>query len=46
MKVNRHIEKELLRWKDTKSRKPLIVRGARQVGKTFIVNEFSKNFSH
>ena len=46
MKVNRHIEKELLRWKDTQSRKPLIVRGARQVGKTFIVNEFSKNFSH
>jgi predicted AAA+ superfamily ATPase len=46
MKVNRHIEKELLRWKDEKYRKPLIVRGARQVGKTFIVNEFSKNFPH
>lgn len=46
MKINRHIEKELLRWKDSKRRKPLILRGARQVGKTFIVDEFSKNFDH
>ncbi len=44
MKINRHIEKELLRWKDSTQRKPLILRGARQVGKTFIVEEFSKNF--
>lgn len=46
MKVNRHIEKELLRWKNSKERKPLILRGARQVGKTFTAAEFSKNFDH
>lgn len=46
MKINRRIEKELLRWKDSQSRKPLILRGARQVGKTFIVEDFSKNFDH
>ena len=46
MKINRHIEQKLLQWKDSKYRKPLILRGARQVGKTFIVKEFSKNFDH
>lgn len=46
MKINRHIENELLRWKDSKYRKPLILRGARQVGKTFIVEQFSKHFAH
>lgn len=34
---------ELLNWKNNKSRKPLIVQGARQVGKTFLINEFGKN---
>jgi len=33
-----------LRWKDSASRKPLILRGARQVGKTTIVREFAKEF--
>lgn len=46
MKINRHIEEKLLQWKDSKYRKPLILRGARQVGKTFIVKEFSNNFAH
>ncbi len=46
VKVNRNIEKDLLEWKDSIPRKPLILRGARQVGKTFIVNEFSKHFPH
>jgi predicted AAA+ superfamily ATPase len=46
MKIKRDIEKELLKWKDSKLRKPLILRGARQVGKTFIIKEFSKNFDH
>ena len=30
-------------WKVKKDRKPLIIRGARQVGKTFAVKEFAKN---
>ncbi|MGE5341844.1 MAG: ATP-binding protein [Candidatus Omnitrophota bacterium] len=46
MKISRHIETELLRWKNSDDKKPLILRGARQVGKTFIVDSFSKNFDH
>ncbi|WNY26600.1 hypothetical protein MsAm2_03720 [Methanolapillus ohkumae] len=33
---------ELLRWKQEKTRKPLIIRGARQVGKTWLMREFGK----
>jgi len=32
-----------MRWKDTRRRKPLILRGARQVGKSYILSEFGKN---
>ncbi|HET7360776.1 MAG TPA: ATP-binding protein [Salinimicrobium sp.] len=32
----------LLSWKISKTRKPLIVRGARQVGKTWLLREFGK----
>lgn len=35
---------ELKKWKKSKNRKPLIVRGARQVGKTWLMQEFGKNF--
>ncbi len=34
----------LNRWKEKPNRKPLIIRGARQVGKTTLVNIFSKTF--
>ena len=33
---------ELLKWKDDKYRKPLIIRGARQVGKTWLMKEFGQ----
>ncbi len=33
----------LVRWKDKTDRKPLILRGARQVGKTWLLKEFGKN---
>jgi len=33
---------ELIKWKNNPSRKPLIIRGARQVGKTWIMKEFGK----
>ena len=36
--------KELLKWKDSQDRKPLILRGARQVGKTWLIKEFGKNY--
>lgn len=36
----RNIEKLLLEWKNKKGRKPLVIRGARQVGKTSAVHQF------
>ena len=33
---------ELIQWKKAKDRKPLIIRGARQVGKTWLMKEFGK----
>jgi predicted AAA+ superfamily ATPase len=46
MIIKRNIESELLRWKDAENRKPVILRGARQVGKTFIVNQFAENYEY
>lgn len=43
---NRKISIFLEQWKDKQERKPLILRGARQVGKTTVVNEFSKQFDN
>lgn len=40
----REVIQELKKWSVKKNRKPLIIRGARQVGKTTIVNQFSENF--
>lgn len=34
----------LRRWANKKNRKPLVIRGARQVGKTSLINEFGKEF--
>ncbi len=42
--MKRLIEKNLDAWKENKRRKPLLIRGARQVGKTFIVRQFGKKF--
>ena len=36
----------LLDWKKAENRKVLLLRGARQVGKTFIVRELAKEFNH
>ncbi|MCD6347267.1 MAG: ATP-binding protein [Bacteroidales bacterium] len=33
----------LVRWKNKQDRKPLIIRGARQVGKTWLIKEFGGN---
>jgi predicted AAA+ superfamily ATPase len=38
--MKRKITNALIEWKDSKNRKPLIVNGARQIGKTYIINEF------
>jgi len=42
--VKRFIENDLLKWKESSRRKPLIVRGARQVGKTYSINKFGNEF--
>lgn len=38
--MKRNIEQKLIEWKNKKDRKPLIINGARQVGKTYILREF------
>jgi len=42
--MQRFIINDLRKWKDSKRRKPLILKGARQVGKTWILKEFGKEF--
>ncbi len=42
--MKRLIEKNLDAWKENKRRKPLLIRGARQVGKTYIVRQFGEKF--
>lgn len=42
--MERLLMKDLLRWKDKKRRKPLIIHGARQVGKTWLMREFGKTY--
>lgn len=34
----------LIKWKNNPNKKPLIIRGARQVGKTWLMKEFGKNY--
>lgn len=38
--MRRYIKEQLIQWKNRKNRKPLILKGARQVGKTYILKEF------
>jgi len=40
--MRREIIQHLREWKNRKNRNPLILRGARQVGKTYIIEEFAK----
>lgn len=41
--MERTLYKSLLAWKNAPKRKPLILQGARQVGKTWLMKEFGKN---
>lgn len=41
--MKRFIMEKLITWKNDSDRKPLILKGARQVGKTYILKEFGKN---
>lgn len=42
--MKRFVLDELQKWKSSKRRKPLIVKGARQVGKTWALQEFGRSF--
>lgn len=42
--MKRKITEQLVAWKNSLSRKPLIINGARQVGKTFILREFGREY--
>lgn len=42
--MEREIMKDLVKWKGRSDRKPLILLGARQVGKTYILKEFGKRY--
>jgi len=46
MYLSRKIDEELLKWKFAEKRKPLILRGARQVGKTSSVKNLAKKFTY
>ena len=46
MIFKRHILANLEEWKQDKRRKPLILRGARQVGKTTLVKQFAQSYKH
>ena len=40
--MKRDLYKKLLEWKSSARRKPLLLKGARQVGKTFLLQEFGE----
>jgi predicted AAA+ superfamily ATPase len=46
MYLDRNIDKTLLEWKLEPDRKPLLLRGARQIGKTSAVRKFAEHFDN
>jgi hypothetical protein len=40
--MKRDIYNQLVSWKKSSSRKPLVLKGARQVGKTYILKKFGE----
>jgi len=44
--MERTIYIDLLKWRNSEDKKPILLRGARQVGKTYIVRELGKSFSN
>lgn len=44
MPLKRSAITELIRWKDSAERKPMVLKGARQVGKTWLMREFGQNY--
>ncbi|TRX00271.1 ATP-binding protein [Flavobacterium gawalongense] len=46
MYISRNVDIELLNWKKTDKRKPLLIRGARQIGKTSAIRQLGEQFTH
>ena len=44
MYIQRNVDIELLNWKSESKHKPLLIRGARQIGKTETIRNFGKSF--
>lgn len=44
MEIDRLITQDLLSWKSSSSRKPLLLQGARQVGKTYALRKFGERY--
>lgn len=42
--LKRNAIQELIKWKFDEERKPMVIRGARQVGKTWLMKEFGQNY--
>lgn len=42
----RHIDKQLMQWRESSRHNPLLIRGARQVGKSTAVRELGKSFRY
>jgi len=44
MQLKRNAIENLIKWKTSEERKPMVMRGARQVGKTWLMKEFGQNY--
>ncbi|MDO9341701.1 MAG: AAA family ATPase [Bacteroidales bacterium] len=44
MEIGRNVLRQLIEWKANLGRKPLILQGARQVGKTWLLKRFGKDY--
>ena len=42
--MERYVLQDLLKWKNSPYRKPLILKGVRQVGKTWVLKEFGRRY--
>ncbi len=42
--MRRNALQDLIKWKSSEERKPMVIRGARQVGKTWLMKEFGRNY--
>ena len=42
--MERLLMQDLVKWKENKDKKPLVLQGVRQCGKTFLINDFAKRY--